>query len=439
MTMADITLTFPYKFEPRGYQLPFLDAMSQGYRRALCLWHRRSGKDKTFLNWVTISMNRRRGAYYYYFPTAQMGRDIIWDGMDRSGFKYMDHFPKACIKRKREDTMTLEMKNGSIFKIRGTDRNEPIGVNPVGVVFSEFSRQNPKNGWDLVRPILAENDGWAVFNFTSRGKNHAYRLYKMAQVNPNWFCEKLTVDDTNAIPISAIDEDRASGMSEEMIQQEYYCSFDIGQEGSYYGRLMEELREGGHICNVPYDREALVHTAWDLGKKDPTAIWFFQEIGQEIHMIDYYENHGEGMSHYVRVLHNKPYDYGTHFAPHDLGTLSGDDVVFQTADRLDIKFHKLSREKRLDDGIERVRGVLPHCWFDKTKCAHGIDALEDYHPEYHEKNEVFSNKPAHTWSSHPSTAFMYVSKVVHDHLYRRADSATLNDIKKWQEKYSRTG
>jgi len=390
------------------------------------------------LNLTTKCMNTRIGAYYYYFPTAQMGRDVLWEGMDRAGFRYMDHFPKECIKRKREDTMVIEMKNGSMFKIRGTDRNEPIGVNPVGVVFSEFSRQNPKAGWDLVRPILAENDGWAVFNFTSRGKNHAYRLYKMAMNNPLWFCEKLTVNDTRAIPLNAIAEDRASGMSEEMIQQEYYCSFDIGQEGSYYGRLMEELWSNGHICDVPYDKEALVHTAWDLGKKDPTSIWFWQEIGQEIHLIDYYENHGEGMSHYIKVLRDKPYDYGKHYAPHDLGTLS-EGVVFKTASRLEIEFHKLKREKRLDEGIERVRGILPHCWFDKTKCEQGINALEDYHPEYNEKNEVFADKPAHTWSSHGSTGFMYVSKVVHGHIYSSNSSVSNAQIRKWQKQYSRTG
>lgn len=437
--MQDVTLTFPHLFEPRGYQLPFLDAMGQGYRRAVCVWHRRSGKDKVFLNWMILSMRMRIGAYYYYFPTAQMGRDVLWDGMDRDGFKFMDHFPKECIKSKREDTMKIEMDNGSIFKIRGTDRSEPIGVNPVGVVFSEFSRQNPSAGWDLVRPILAENFGWAVFNYTPKGKNHAYRLYRMSQSNPHWFSQILTVDKTNAIPLSAIQEDRDSGMSEEMVQQEYFCSFDIGQEGSYYGRIMQDLWQKKQICDVPYDKEVLVHTAWDLGKKDPTSIWFFQIFGQKINVIDYYENHGEGMSHYIRYIKKLPYQYGTHYAPHDLGTLAGDDVVFKTAERLEIRFHKLKRVKRIDDGIERVRGVLPRCWFDKTKCERGINALEDYHPNYNEKNEVFADSPAHTWSSHASTAFMYLAEVVHKQIYTPKGSVSQKDIAKWSAKYRRTG
>ena len=413
--------------------------MDSGFKRAACVWHRRSGKDKTFLNYVIKSMVTRVGAYYYYFPTAQMGRDVLWDGMDRDGFRFMNHFPKGLIRKKREDTMLIELRNGSMFKIRGTDRNEPIGVNPVGVVFSEYSRQNPKAGWDLVRPILAENKGWAIFNWTPRGKNHAYRMDRMARKNDKWFYQMLKADDTGAISRDAIDEERQSGMSEIMVQQEFYCSYDVGQEGSYYGYLMEDLWSKGHICDVPYDEESLVHTAWDLGKKDPTSIWFFQRIGQEIHMIDYYESHGKGMSHYARVLHEKPYDYGTHYAPHDLGTLAGGDVVFKTAGRLEIKFTKLNREKRLDDGIERVRGVLPHCWFDKTKCADGINALEDYHPDYNEKNEVFANRPAHTWSSHGASGFMYVSKVVHDQIYSNCNGVTKEDIKKWSKEYSRTG
>jgi hypothetical protein len=437
--MDQLALTFPHLFEPRVYQLPFLDAMDQGYKRAVCVWHRRSGKDKTFLNWVTKAMRVRRGAYYYYFPTAQMGRDILWDGMDRAGFKFMDHFPKECIRKKREDTMMIEMDNGSIFKIRGTDRNEPIGVNPMGVVFSEFSRQNPKAGWDLVRPILAENNGWAVFNYTPRGKNHAYRLFRMAQGNPRWFCQLLTVDKTNSIPLSAIQEDRDSGMSEEMIQQEYYCSFDVGQEGTYYGRIMQELWRDKQICDVAYDKEALVHTAWDLGKQDPTAIWFFQVIGEKVRIIDYYENHGEGMSHYIRHIKSLPYEYGYHYGPHDLGVVGTGTVIFDTASRLGIEFKKLKREKRVDDGIERVRGVLPRCWFDKTRCEHGINALEDYHSDYNEKNEVYAVNPAHTWSSHAADAFRYLSMVVHKQIYTSGTSVSKDQIKKWSDKYRRTG
>jgi hypothetical protein len=377
-----------------------------------------SGKDKTFLNYMIPRMIERKGAYYYYFPTSVMGRDVLWDGMDRDGYKFTDHFPFQLIARKNEAEMKIELKNGSIFKIRGTDRNEPIGVNPVGCVFSEFSCQNPKAGWDLARPILAENGGWAVFNFTPRGKNHAYRLFRMAEGNPDWFCEKLTVDDTNAIDLSAIDDDRKSGMSEEMIQQEYYCSFEIGQEGSYYGRIVENLWEKGQITNVPYDNQNLVHTAWDLGYGDDTAIIFYQLSRFEKRIIDYYENHGEGMSHYIRILADRvkseKYIYGDHFAPHDIshGNMGTGETLFETARKLGLQFRKVPREKRVDDGIERTRQMLPTCWIDKEKCSGLIDCLENYHRQFHDKSEVFGQKPVHDLWSHGADAIRTMSKAI---------------------------
>ena len=255
-------LTLPHNFTARPYQLPFLHAMETEKKlRACCVWHRRAGKDKTFVNFLIPQMLQRKGAYNYYFPTASMGRDILWDGMDKSGFRFMDHFPPELIKRTNSTEMLVELRNGSIFKIRGTDKREPIGVNPVGVVFSEYSRQNPAGGWDLVRPILAENGGWAVFNFTPRGKNHAYRLYTMARGNPEWFCEKLRADDTGAITTEAIEAERASGMSDELIEQEFYCSFDYGVEGSYYGRAMTQLWDWGQVGSVPWEPKAPVYTA----------------------------------------------------------------------------------------------------------------------------------------------------------------------------------
>jgi len=411
-------IRLPHSFAPRDYQLPFLRAMETGINRAVAVWHRRSGKDKTFLNYLIPRMLERKGAYYYYFPTSTMGRDILWDGMDRDGFRFLDHFPPLLIARKNEQEMKIELKNGSMFKIRGTDRNEPIGVNPVGCVFSEFSRQNPKAGWDLVRPILAENGGWAVFNFTPRGKNHAYRLYRMASENPKWFCEKLTVDDTHAIALQAIDDDRKSGMSEEMIQQEYYCSFDIGQEGSYYGTLIQQLWDKGQIRDVSFEEQALVHTSWDLGFGDSTAIWFYQIIGREIHLLDYYENNGEGMSFYVKVLDEKRrengYLYGDHFAPHDIahGSLATGESLFDTAKALGLTFRKLEREIRVEDGIERVRGILNRCWFDRVKCEDGINCLENYHCDYKDKNETFARRPTHDWSSHGADSMRYLSKAI---------------------------
>lgn len=416
------TVELPHRFVGRPYQNPFLYAMeTEGKKRAVCVWHRRAGKDKTFLNFLIPRMIERVGAYYYYFPTAAMGRDILWDGMDRDSFKFTDHFPKELVKRRNESEMKIELTNGSIFKIRGTDKREPIGINPVGCVFSEYSRQSPSGGWDLVRPILAENGGWAVFNYTPRGKNHAYRLWRMAASNDNWFCQTLTVDDTHAISSEAIDDDRLSGMSEELIQQEYYCSFDIGAEGSYYGQAMSRLWANGHIKDDIYEPSAQVYTFWDLGIGDSTAIWFAQFIANEIRIIDYYEAAGMAISHYAQLLQEKPYIYAKHYAPHDVEarSLQTGQATKDIAKDLGIKFVTVSRQS-LESGIEAVRSILPQkgikgewtqgkVWFDKAKCEHGIDCLENYHKEYIEKREDYSVKPCHDWSSHGADAFRYMA------------------------------
>ena len=398
---------------------------TEGYKRAVCVWHRRAGKDKTFLNYMIPQMLRRVGAYYYYFPTASMGRDILWDGMDRDGFKFLDHFPPLLIARTNATEMMIELKNGSIFKIRGTDKREPIGVNPVGVVFSEFSRQNPLCGWDLVRPILAENDGWAVFNFTPRGKNHAYRLHRMAEGNPQWFSQVLTANDTNAISPEAIEDERASGMSEELIQQEFYCSFDAGVEGSYYGRSISQLWSWDQIGNVPYESQAPVYTIWDLGIGDSTAIWCLQLIKQEIHFIDYYESQGEGLGHYAEWLKSKPYRYAGHWLPHDAakrefqsdGSVKS---VFDMAANLLQSTDAMSGIKtpevgiveahRVEEGIEETRVLLQtkgRIWIDSGLCQRGIDCLEQYHKAYRDRLETFAESPEHDWSSHGADAFRY--------------------------------
>lgn len=401
----------PAKFEPRWYQEPFMKAMDEGCQRAVCVWHRRAGKDKTFVNQCVKAMTRRVGTYYYYFPTMTMGRKIFWDGMDRLGMAFLEHFPPEFVKARNNQEMKITAVNGSIFQVIGTDRLDVVGTNPVGCVFSEYSLQNPK-GWDYVRPILAENNGWAVFNFTPRGKNHGYDLYQMALGNPLWFCEKLDVDDTQAITLEAIQAERDSGMSEDMVQQEFYCSFEVGQEGSYYAKLMAEAFNDGRVGFNPAESIAKVYTFWDLGVDDDTAIWFAQFIGREIRLIDYYAYRGEGMNHYAKVLQELPYQYNTHFVPHDaLQRMQGREV----SRRLDILRELLKQPVEvvephgIADGIEYAKGIFRQCRFDSVKCASGIKCLENYRQKYDEVLKKYCDHPLHDWSSHAADAFRYLA------------------------------
>jgi hypothetical protein len=226
------TITVPHNFRCRPYQAPIWNAIiKEGKRRAVVVWHRRSGKDKTFINILCTKACQRKGVYYYFLPTYGQGRKILWDGMDKAGFKFIDHIPEQLIIRKNDTEMKIELVNGSIIQVVGTDNFDSImGTNPVGCVFSEYSLQDPK-AWEFIRPILLENDGWAIFNFTPRGQNHAKDLYDMARTNKDWFCQLLTVNDTTdengdrIVTDDMIDSERLSGMSETLIQQEYYCDF----------------------------------------------------------------------------------------------------------------------------------------------------------------------------------------------------------------------
>lgn len=379
--------------------------MDSGVKRAVCVWHRRAGKDKTAFNFMVKKALERVGTYFYVLPTYAQGKKIIWHGMDKEGFRFLDHCPEAIRKRTSNQEMFIELKNGSIIQVVGSDNIDSLmGTNPIGVVFSEYSLQNPE-AWDLIRPILDENGGWAIFNFTPRGNNHGWELWEMARHNDKWFSQILTVDDTGAVSKEVIDDERNSGMPEDFVQQEFYCSFNAPRSGAYYAHIMEKAEQEKRIGNVPWDPAIGVDTIWDLGIGDANAIWFTQSVGKEIRFIDYYENNGEGLSHYAKYLQAKPYVYKEHIAPHDIQAreLGTGKSRLETARSLGINF-KVAPSLSVEDGIEATRSMLSHAWFDAQKCKHGILALKNYRKEWDEKNKVFRTRPEHDWSSHAADA-----------------------------------
>lgn len=406
MTTSEIIL--PHQFEPRPYQLPFFQAMDSGIKRAVLVWHRRSGKEKSCLNFVAKKMYERVGTYYYFFPEFAQGKRVIWEGIDKDGVPFLDHFPKDLIDGKPNDTeMKVKLKNGSLFQIIGTDNFNAIrGTNPVGAVFSEYSFQDP-TVWDVVRPILSENGGWAVFNYTPNGKNHGYELYEMAQENPQWFSQRLTVNDTQAFPLSLIEDERKAGMSEEMIQQEYYCSFEIGSRGAYYSDVIRQAENASRITSVPHMAAKPVSTFWDLGIGDSTAIWFMQQVGHELRFVDYIEASGEAISYFAKALQERGYVYDKHYLPHDAEAreLGTGKTRREMLESLGVKPVVIVPRGQVDDGINAVRMIFNQCWFDEKKCKRGLDALRNYSKDWDEKRKEFRSYPRHDWSSHGADAF----------------------------------
>lgn len=408
-------ITLPYRYEPRDYQLPLWRAFDSGdFNRFLQLWHRRSGKDRTDVNIIAREMIKHVGIYYYFFPTYSQGKKALWDGIGKDGMRYIEHFPKELLEGKPNDTeMKIRYKNGSIFQVIGTDDIDKIvGTNPRGCVFSEYSLQNPK-AWEYIRPILRENGGWAIFNYTPRGKNHGFTLYNMAVNNPQWFVSKLTVDDTHVLSEKDIQEERDAGMAEDLVQQEFYCSFTAAIQGAYYWKQYDEAEKRGRFSNVEYDPAVPVHTVWDLGVGDAMSIGFFQIVGTEVHMIDYHEKSGEGLPYFIEFLQKKKYIYGKHFAPHDINAreMTTGKSRLETAKTLGIDFEVVP-QIGVQNGIDAGRLLFPRLWVDKDKCKDWLELIPQYTKEYDEENKCFKNNPLHDWTSHGADMFRYAAVII---------------------------
>lgn len=399
------------KFKPRSYQLPILDAIeNKGYQRVVAILPRRAGKDLTAFNLCIRALLRKVCVIYYIFPTYAQGKKVLWDSITNTGERILDYIPEELIESKNSQELKIKFTNGSVFQIVGSDNYDSLmGTNPQGVVFSEYALQDPR-AYQYIRPILTANDGWALFISTPRGKNHLWELYQIASQSDEWFAYKLTVDDTQHISLHAIEKERAEGiMSDDLIQQEYYTSFNLGIEGAYYIKYLDRMRLNNQIGQVPWENGFSVHTAWDLGVRDSTTIIFFQAIGQTVRIIDCYENSKVGLDHYIKVLQQKPYTYGKHIAPHDIKVKEfGSGMTrLEKARQLGVKF-TVASSLSIEDGIEAVRSALSKIWIDEDKCAPLLKALENYRQEFDVKKKVYKSHPLHDWSSHFADCMRYL-------------------------------
>jgi len=389
--MADIVL--PYDYAPRDYQKPFWNFMEGGGKRYVGVWHRRAGKDRTVFAHVQKAMFTRKGLYWHVLPDAEQGRKIIWNGMTFEGNRFIDLFPKEIVSRKRDDMMLLETSNGSIYQVVGAVGSDGTakhlrGPNPVGVVFSEMAFYAHPECWEVIRPILNENGGWAIFISTPMGRNWFHDIYERAKLIPGWKCELLTIEDTKrpdgspVITQEAIEEDRANGASESKIQQEYYCSFDSPFEGAIWGDDMRRIALEGNITDVPYNPRLPVETWLDLGFNDPGAAWFLQYVNNERHFIDYHQQSNWSTLEWARFILNKPYTYSRHIAPWDAGHHNPDTgkVRSEFAAEVGLRYTIARKPANIGDQIEAARAYLRRykCKFDLVKTRVGVAALSQY-------------------------------------------------------------
>jgi len=349
----------------------------------------------------------------YVAPLFRQAKQIAWD--------YAKFYCQGLPGYKpNESELRIDFLDGCRLFLIGADSPDSIrGIYADDVVLDEYAQMNPKMWSEVLRPALTDRRGSAMFIGTPKGKNSFHDLYQMAinKDNPDWSGHMFKASETGYVDEGELIAAH-NDMTEEEYAQEYECSWEAAIRGAYYGKHMEALTTDKRVGTVPYEPTLLVHTAWDLGIDDSTAIWFYQQADREIRLLRFYENSGAGLDHYVQYMQTLGYTYGEHFLPHDIKVkeLSTGRSRLEMLRGLGIR-GRVVRKIPIDDGINAVRAILPRCYFDETNCGKGVEALRQYRVEFNEKTQAFRQRPHHDWTSHGADAFRYLAVSLKDDKY----------------------
>jgi hypothetical protein len=396
--MAEVVI--PYK--PRDQQLS-LHQTVDAHRFSVAVAHRRFGKTVAAINQIikaALQCEREAPRFAYIAPTYTQAKRVAWDYL----LKYTQPLnATANISELRVDFY------GRRISLYGADNPDSLrGIYLDGVVLDEVGDMNPKIWNEVVRPALSDRLGWALFIGTPKGANHFKDLRDRAEKEDGWSLLEFKASQTGIVPAAELEAAKKE-MGEDKYNQEFECSFNAAVEGSYYGQILNTLEQQGRFCEIVRDDLCKTYAAWDLGVGDSTSIWIAQVAGQEIRLMDYIENHGQGLDWYVRELKARNWEKSEMLLPHDvevreLGTGRSRLEMLREAGLNCTVVPRLP----IDDGIASVRRLLPRCWFNKAT-KQGLDCLRNYRREYDEKRNVFFDKPLHDWSSHGSDAFRYLA------------------------------
>ena len=430
----------PEWWKPRPYQyelhnrMPCMAGSGATNDRIVLVWHRRAGKDLSSLAMTIREMQSRIGHYVHILPTLKQARKVIWDGKDNAGVPFLSRFPgidqpgheQSLVLEKNETELKIVMRpfegqpgygslkaEGSTWQLCGADDPDSLrGPNYVGAVLSEYSEMK-EDVWPVIQPAIEASRGWSLFNFTPKGRNHAYKLYQMAKSDPRWFAQLLTIEDTRneegqrIVTQEQIEQLRRENTPEEFIQQEYFCSFEGFLRGTIFGDLLIQARKDKRIGGVPWNANLPVGTCWDIGRYDHTAIWFYQRRGDSICFIDYYEDRLKGADFYAKLCREKPYHLTKCILPHDAkatsfaATQSTEAFLSRT-----LRGVTVAEKTSVQAQIDMTRRMFSRFCFDDVKCAQGIEHLENYRRKFDENLQEYSGDPVHDEHSHASSAVM---------------------------------
>jgi len=394
-------IEIPYK--PREHQLKVHELL-EGKRFAVVVAHRRFGKTVAALNHLireAVLNEKETPRYAYIAPTYGQAKRVAWD--------YLVKYTEPLGGTNNISELRVDFW-GRRIQLYGSDNPDSLrGQYFDGVIIDEVGDQNPKIWTDIVRPALTDRKGWCLFIGTPKGHNHFKELRDRAEKEDGWGLLEFKASETGVVDDTELKAAK-NEMGEDKYRQEFECSFDAAVEGSYYGQILNELEEKKHMQEIPREELSRTFTAWDLGMGDSTSIWVAQLVGTEVRLIDYYENHGVGLDHYVKWIKDNDYSKAEHILPHDvrvreLGTGKSRMEMLEESG-LEVK---IAPRMGLDDGIQAVRRLLPRCWFNVPKVQTGLNCLRNYRRDYDEKRKIFYERPLHDWSSHGSDSFRYLA------------------------------
>ena len=367
-------------------------------RWAVMVCHRRAGKTVACvadLVGAAKFAKRPDSRFSYIAPLYSQAKDVAWGYVkkltaDIPGVKLFEYELRA------------DFPNGNRVRLYGADNPDRLrGTYNDGCVLDEIDDMKSNVWGEIVRPTLMDRGGWAAFIGTPKGRNQAHKILEQAKTDPeNWFHLVLKASESGILPPEEIEAARRD-LSPSQFQQELECDFDVAILGAYWGKELSEAQNSGRIAKVDHDPLLPVSVSWDLGVGDSTAIWFFQVCGSEVRVIDYYENHGQGLPHYASILAAKPYRYDVDWVPHDakVRELGTGRTRVETLIALG-RNPQVVPDHKVMDGINAVRQTLPRMWFDQYRCADGLEALKQYQCEYDTSARTFKNTPRHDWCSH---------------------------------------
>jgi hypothetical protein len=394
-------------YKPRGV---FEDFHEREQRWAVIVAHRRCGKTVACINdliYKALVDGKEDGRYAYLAPYYAQAKSIAFD--------YLMKFSEPVRANHNVSELWVELINGARIRLFGADNADSLrGLYLDGVVLDEFADMKPSLWGAVLRPLLSDRRGWATFIGTPKGHNQFWDIYNNATKDDSWYVKTLRASQTGLIPQEELDDARKMQTQDQYLA-EWECDFESAIIGAFYGKEMRQLTDQGRILDIEYDPMFPVHTAWDLGYSDDTAIWWFQVVHGEIRMLDYHSSNGQPVAFYAGIIQSrekeKGYIYGTHYLPHDARAktlASNKSIIEQLSDKIPLKCLKIVPSLSLQDGIQATRLALTRAWFDH-KCEDGIECLRQYQREYDEDKKVFRDKPRHDWTSHGADAFRMLS------------------------------